>query len=251
MKRLLLVLIPACVFCAARPVAAQVAHDGTGTCSTGTSGSSPLTISHTATGSNLTMFVAILDSANTGNVTDVSYNGISLTENPDSPLEPGGGGNRFVRTYYGSVASGTHNVVVTNGATSTIWVEVCTYSGAATSPEAKSTVTTVNASPTTGTVTVATANAWTVYAVSDTSGTQAASTGSTLYGCSALSLICIYDSNGTQTAGSHSMSITQNAAAEEAGFIFSLAPFTASGGGCYRTLLGVGCDDQAPVRDDR
>lgn len=244
MKRLLLAL---CLLLAFVPAASAANARDVGTCSTGTGAGATLTISHTATGSHLFMSVVITDAA-VSNVTGVTYNSVALTANPDSPLQPGGPGDRFVLNYYlgdGNVATGTNNLVVTSGGSATIWAEVCTYSGVANSqPEARGVVTTVGTSPTTASATVATANAWTIYMVSDTGGTQAASTGSTLYGCSASTIACIYDSNGTVSTGSHSMSITNGGTGSQGGFILSLAPFTGSATvPCRRALLGVGCDD--------
>lgn len=243
MKRLLFVLM---FVLAAQTTSAAIARD---TCSTGTGSGATLTISHTATGADLFMTVVILDTVSV-NVTNVDYNSVALTASPDNALVPAVGVRRSLNYYLNGPSTGTHNLVITSGGGGSIWAEVCTYTGvAAAQPDARGTITTSLASPTTGSVTVsgtATVNAWTIFLVTDDSGTQAASTGSNLNGCSASTIACIYDSNGAVGAtGAHSMAVTTNATGSQSGFVLSLAPVT--GGGavtpCRRSLLGVGCDE--------
>lgn len=107
-----------------------IARDNFSTSSTtGTS----LTISHTTTGSNLLMLVGVYEDVATGttpNTTGITYNGVALTQLVSEYRTFSAG---LISSIWGLVApaTGTHNVVISEGSSIPFNGFVATYTGCA------------------------------------------------------------------------------------------------------------------------
>lgn len=199
------------------------------------------TYSHTCTGSDRALFVAIVgDFADV--VTGVTYAGVSMTRIDEVRV----GSDRYVYLYgLLNPASGANNVVVSASA-SIFLLGVCSsYTGADTSgsmPDASNT-NSVTGGPTTLTTSVTTVadNCWSVlaaYAVSASNMT--AGTGSTeRKEDTTFHRLTIYDSNAAITpAGSYSMTCDSNSGDGIGHVIGSFAPPGGGGGDTKAYLLG-------------
>jgi hypothetical protein len=230
LRRLIpLVLLPVV---AGTPLAhAAIAHDADAG-SHASSGSSSLSWSHTCTGSNLILFVAVGTGNNSPSVT---YNSVSMTQVASTSQS----GYYTYLFYLVAPATGSHNVVVTlNSGTNVIFGQSTSYTGAKQSgvPDASTTATDAGTgNPLAPSVTTVANNAWTVASfVSASSAAPTAGTGATLrhedHDGSPMSA-ALFDSDGALTpAGSHSMTMNAaNNSAYKAGVMASFAPDTGGG----------------------
>ena len=188
---------------------------------------SSLTYSHTCTGSNLILWVAIDTDTATDVVTGVSYNSIALTKTDNKVT--GGAANRQCYLYYLiAPATGANNINITISGTHDIHAESTSYTGALQSGVPDAHTTSAVASPatseTTALVTVAD-NCWMVSALSTPSGIPTGGTNNTARQTQNTS--GIGDSNGVITpAGSLSMTWNFPGAGDGAVCQASFAPAT-------------------------
>jgi hypothetical protein len=204
----------------------------------GASSASPITLSHTCTGSNLLLNTHTAFAV--GFATGVTYNSVAATRIADKvhSTVPDYSLSSF---YNAGPATGANNIVAT-AASGAGYLEAASYSGCAQTgiPDASTTnQNTASASMTTS-VTVIAANSWAFLWQGSSSGGIAAGTGTTSRQ-SPQSGLMFGDSNGALSAGSNSMTITCSSGSSYA-IMASFAPFVAGAGVTARRLavLGVG-----------
>ncbi len=191
----------------------------------GPTGASPLTWTHTCTGSNLVLLVYCFAFGG-DNVTSVTYNGVALTQLTKVAA--------FAAMYYvyalAAPATGAHSVVVTTSSGNALGVSV-SYTGAAQSglPDQSTTNTQASGPTTFGTsVTPVAANCWVVSGAMNNAALPTVNTNLTSRN-SASSLLAVGDSNAAVTAGvSYTQTWNVNTGGSSAIIQVSLAPFVAS-----------------------
>lgn len=203
------------------------------------SSSGTLTFSHTCTGSNLALYVAVCTSGAT-TVTGITYNGVAMTL-VDSYAATGQGAVTDNCLYMlTGPATGSNNVVVTASASgSLIYAQSSSYTGAAQTGQpphqtknsansATSLTTTVNTSSA-----PSTDNCWVIGGYfMDGNFTVSAGASTTLRSTNASikNWLGMMDGNAAVTpAGSSSLIFNASSACNLRGIITSLAPFTAAG----------------------
>ncbi len=219
----------------------EIALDSVNAGGTGTGTS--LTYSHTCTGSNLILFVAIsVLTVGVDDLTTVTYNSVAMTQVGKKNTNAGGD-NRWVYLYYlVNPSTGANNIVISSTSSTQTTSNAVSYTGAKQTgvPDASATNSTTGSTSLTGTVTSIADNCWTVGAIRGSGGALSASGGTTIRGTiSSFNKIC--DSNGAITpAGSTSLGYTCTSG-DNAIVIASFAPYVAATTSAnFFTLLGVG-----------
>lgn len=203
------------------------------TSSTSASGS-PITLSHTCTGSNLLLIVGTRsDDESTNPITGVTYNGVAMTQLPThSPKAYDSGSGRLTLWYLFAPATGANTIsIATSPATSGMQVYAASYTGVAQSGFPDASTSNFNSSAASGsnttTITTVAANAWAlVMHANDNGAGSTAGSGATIRvktGAGGL-----YDSNGALAAGSHSMTVNLTVANPNGQIMVSFAPFVAA-----------------------
>lgn len=179
--------------------------------STGTDGNgTTLTFSHTCTGSNLILFVSAGTNVSGSIISGVTYNGVALT---NINLSGTGIGSLWKTSlwYLVAPATGANNVVITGTITGRIAGASASYTGALQISPIDSNAVNNDPGPgsvstLTGSTTVVANNCWVVMGGSnDNGGPLTAGTGSTGRFLAPTSETGFFDSNGTVSAGSYSM----------------------------------------------
>jgi hypothetical protein len=201
----------------------------------GTLGASPVSHSHTCTGSDRILFVAAWGDA--GNPTAVTYNGVSMTKIADIPAN--GDAYRGNLWYLVNPATGANNVTVT-GAGLNVYGMSASFTGASQTGVPDASATESNLSTTSATIDVTTIadNCWTILCTTGTgvptgmtNGTERQSANTNHLG----------DSNGAKTpAGATSITSTFGASANAYSVIASFAPSVASTTTSSLMLMGMG-----------
>lgn len=213
-----------------------IATDSTavGTIVTATS----ITWSHTCTGSNLALVVAVFGDLTSDLVTGATYNGVAMTKLGSTQVPA----DRFIYLFgLLNPATGANNVVVSASSSIRLDGVSASYTGVSAFETA---VTSTAASPATSltlTATTGVANCWLVANFKQDLGTSTAGTGTTIRVDSTHGMN-IADSNGALTQASHSL-IENLAGGENWGGI--MAAMEPSGGAAAAVqqmlmLLGVG-----------
>jgi hypothetical protein len=195
-----------------------------------------LTFSHTVTGSNPILFVNVVGSNSTDNITGATYNGVSMSLVGKIQTFT----ERWVYLFVlVGPATGANNVVVSSSPADVIAPDATSYTGAAQSgqPDAFSTKSS-SGGLFTDAVTVVAANCWIVWSVrSDQSGQAPFSGAVTTQRQSSLN-VYYADSNGTVGTGSQS-STYGTSDGNWGGVMASFAPAVAVSIPPMLTLLGV------------
>ena len=168
------------------------------------------TFSHTCTGSNLVLYVAISNNSTSDGISGVTYNSLAMTRVGTSS---DGLGHRGYLYRLFNPPTGAHNVVVTRSNSDYICATSASYSGVAQgTTNFASNIQTSNASTNVNTLTTLVANCWLVSAdVNDNGAAPTAGTGAYLRQIGANIFNALFDSNGAiASAGSTSMTINQN-----------------------------------------
>lgn len=240
MKRLLLLglLVLGLAAPASAQIALDVATDG------GSSSTSPLTFSHTVTGSNPYLVVGVMGDPSVDMVTGCTYNSVSMTQLDKIQTT---GPSRWMYLFgLAAPATGAHNVVCSASASALFSALSVSYTGvnATGQPDSHNTGT-ANANPFSVSTTVVASNTWLVGVFFDANGFPSASTGTTqrvkgdLCGCG----FAMEDSNAIVGTGTQSLTINSTGAGIS-GIVASLVPQGGGGGGGGSThrlmLLGAG-----------
>jgi len=196
-----------------------------------------LTWSHTVTGSNPILHVAVFGDLVSGDatgvkITGVTYNAVAMTlvgkiaeENGVTPAN-----DRWVYLFeLVGPATGAHNVVVSASASIAIAGQSVSHTGAKQSgqPEASTTNSATGTSSITTSVTTIADGSWTVLAIRTSGGTVSAGSGSTVRVTNANGL-SLADSGGPKTpAGSYSMAVTTAGSTTFGVVMASFSPLTA------------------------
>lgn len=188
----------------------------------GNTSTSPLTFSHTTTGSNTIGFVAIIGDLIGGadDISAVTWGGSACTliAKVTAAIPPALGNTRIMYLYAKTApATGSQTISISSSANHFLCALTATYTGVNQTgqPEASTThqSATESASTLTTSLTTLTDNSWTVLAVQSYDGVAApaASTGATRRKFdAAFGFVAIMDSNAVITpAGSYSMTSTQ------------------------------------------
>lgn len=202
--------------------------------STGNAASSPVTVSHTCTGSNRILFVAVMiqNAGNGDTLTGVTYNGVAMNFGIKI-LHPTVIGRCEYIYYLQNPASGTHNIVATASAVSSIMLlNNASYTGAKQTgtPTFTSYGPTISTSETLS-FTTTTNFSW-LFAFFNPiqyGGAVTAQSGTTLRTQSALTNGCIGDS-GTSIypAGTSSLGVTYDSSIDWTGLTAIIEPATGS-----------------------
>lgn len=201
--------------------------------------SSPFTFSHTCSGTNRLLIVAVEGNVTTDTITGVTYAGVSMTK-LDSVQMPA---NRWIYIYgLLAPATGANNVVITSTGT---FIGACSasYTGVKQSglPDAITHNTTTGTSLSTSLSSLSD-NAWALALISGSGGATTVSTGQTVR-VTDDDGVSIIDSNAViHPAGSTTVTFTQALASRPMGCIMMyMAPVvTASAVKPFRALMGVG-----------
>lgn len=207
-----------------------------------TNGTTSQSHSHTCTGSNLGLVVGVTGdtTGNGDNITGATYNGVAMT----LVVKANDAGRWLYLFYLNAPATGAHNIVVSASVSCYIGIAAASYTGVSQSgqPEANA-----HASGQTQTVTTIAANAWTVMAAKDESGSIVAGASTTKRAGDGFGgdLTGIFDSNVALAAGSHSLAFSGTSNNNSAGIIVSLAPvasasFNAAWNQAANTTLSTG-----------
>lgn len=195
--------------------------------SSGTSGSgTTLTISHTASGVNPILWVGIVGSSDTDNVTGVTYNGVSGTRVGTTIFQ-----TRYFYLYYVKGVTGTANIVVTNsGSGDTYMSASCgSWSGASQTGIPDATVQATNAATSvSATITTVADNCFVVgYTAGQGYDVTSIDTGGTIRS-QANAFVALFDSTTAKTpAGSKTMTANWSGSTNHAIILASFAPGTA------------------------
>ncbi|HEX9061348.1 MAG TPA: hypothetical protein VF941_14305 [Clostridia bacterium] len=192
----------------------------------------PVTWSHTCTGSNLALFVGIRNqSSNSDDVTSVTYNGVAMTLIPGGKINNNGA---YVYLYYlFAPATGTNTVSVsTSNAADTVTGFSVSYTGVKQSgmPDASNTATSATSSISASLTTVAN-NCWYI-AIEGNNQNTISSTGGGLTLLDQTGGAGSADSNGSVAIGTYSPSFTLGGTSSSAMVVasFAPAPVVVSGG---------------------
>lgn len=190
---------------------------------------SPLTFSHTTSGSDRLIIVYVYDGSN--RTTGVTYGGVALTLVQDLVMTGAAAGQYIQLWYLLNPASGANNVVVSGTPDPIgVYASAVSYTGVAQSgqPDASNKQATSPATSLTTSVTTVADNCWLMgYAYHG--ATISAGTGTTSRGSNAGGQLTAIDSNGAKTpAGSHSLQTTSTSTFV-GHVIASFAPATAGG----------------------
>lgn len=184
-------------------------------------GTSPITFSHTCTGSNLVLLVGVETITTCSGVT---YNGVAMTQLVTTNV----GG--VVNYLFGLVApaTGANNVVVSfTGGSTYCRAVAASYTGVSQTglPDATGSNTIAGSSTTmTTTLTTVANNCWTALFTFTTVPGATAGTGTTLRKADAQSYAILFDSNGAVVAGSNSLIINYTSGTGTVGVMVSIAP---------------------------
>ncbi len=198
------------------------------------------TYSHTCTGSQLILFVSVVDDTTNGadKIAGVTYAGVSMTRIISMFNNPG---NEPLFLYMLTApATGANNVVITSTANITVSSAAVSYTGAAQSgqPDATSANFTIGNSATCTTNVVA-ANCWVIAAGSDGAiGSPTAGTGINAVRTTMTFEAVTGDSNGTVSTGNYNTTFNRTGGAI-AVVAASFAPFTAVGPTTVKTWNGI------------
>lgn len=200
-----------------------IATDATSTGDQGTPGTS-FSVSHTCTGSDLLLWVGILDDGGSGNITGVTYDSVSMTKIDETQHT----GSQFISLWYLiNPSTGANDITSTGTSSSSPSIRGSSYTGAQQSgvPDDTATVTAATRTTTTGTVTTVADNAWTLM-LGRAGATMSAGSGTTIrVGTGAGPML--FDSNAAITpAGSSSLIFTNSSSTTDA-IIVSFAPAVA------------------------
>lgn len=209
--------------------------------STGTS----QTFSHTVTGSDTFLWVAIFTQTNSSDVvTGVTYNSVALTRGDSQTITDGTYTVRGYIYYLASPDTGTHNVVISCSSSVLIRSESSSYTGV-TGGYDTSSVQSQNTSDTGTHVftfnlpSVSSSGAWAVLGAVNNQNTVVADTGSTLR-TSGGAPYELYDSNGVVSGSVNmSVSVTSAGGAYYCGAAMGSMKTAASGPANVKTYKGV------------
>lgn len=240
MKQILSLILIAFLF----PISvnAAISFDTGSTLRDSSTGDNTLTQSVTFAASN-EILVGCARTASPETISSMTYNGVSMTQFSFSPITMANG-EAVAEYYLTNPASGSaHNLVVTFSGTNSQFIHYLgwsAYAGASLTgiPDNHTVINNSNSSPLTTSVTVNTANSWTVLCIDTDNGGLAASTGSTLRGSISGSQFGVFDSNGPLSAGSQSMTVTFGAGSANGGYLISLAPPVAASVPIFQTIYG-------------
>lgn len=203
-----------------------------------------LTVSHTCTGSNLALIVAVTTYVNADPITSVTYNGVPMTQISKQAVS-GFGINNY-QYMYGllSPATGANNIVVNVSPNSSIDLASASYTGVKQSglPDAFNTGNATGTAVTASVTTIAD-NCWVVVGVCIGDVINSVTGGSLRNQMEPAGYSAIMDNNAAKTPAG-SVSVIMNLASSSGDFwsAVSIAPFTGGGGATlpFRSLLGVG-----------
>lgn len=173
-----------------------------------TASAASLTYSHTCTGSNLILMLAINVSSSTDAITAVTYNSVAMTLIQKSHTQSSIWGYQY---YLQAPATGAHNVVISVSPNSAISATSVSYTGVkqSGSPVDQMTTNSSASSPITTSLTTTWGNTWGFIYADSTSGSLTAGTGSTIRDTS--TNFNTFDSNGALAYGSASMGVQNSA----------------------------------------
>jgi hypothetical protein len=209
---------------------AVIAFDSASQQITSSTGSNSLSFNNVA-GNFMVVFLYDNSSSTTG----VTYNGVSLTDTGITVVKSASNQFTGYAFYLKSPATGANTLTASrSSSTGDYYLHVATYSGAGTTqPDNAAATTEASSSTMTQTITVNTANSWTVCSAFADGGSLAASTGSTLRGSIINTVTGLFDSNAAMAAGSQSMVQTMNGTFKRVGIIMSIKPIVAASSGFF------------------
>lgn len=205
----------------------------------GNTSATSLTFAHTCTSADILWVFTVLGS---NNLTSVTYNGTAMTQ---AVTKTGGAGNCFLHFLY-SPTTGTNNVVITAGASMTIYGMASSYTGANQSgqPDATGSANVAGVGSGTWTGLDITSIADNCWAIMGSFKTFTEIPGAT-FGCTTrrqAASICLVDTNSAKTpAGSISMRVAHTGGSQNythVGATFS--PSVPSSNNSLRSLTGMG-----------
>lgn len=193
---------------------------------------SPVTLSHTCTGSNRILIVFVFDSAgSTHGTTGVTYNGVAMTQIGTAQTYPSGAVSSTSAWYLIAPATGVNTISVATTTASSTSIISMSYTGAKQSGQPDSSF--KDLYNTTGhttwslSTTVVASNCWLVAGMVDDSNAPTAGSGTTMRQNSG-SGFGGFDSNGTVSTGSQTLNFSFSSSGKQTGIIVSIAPSVAA-----------------------
>lgn len=193
---------------------------------------SPVTFSHTCTGSDRILIVFVWDTAGTSHgTTGVTYNGVSMTQIGTAQTHPTTGVSSTSAWYLIAPATGSNTIsIATTTAGSTAAVAM-SYTGAKQSGQpdsnAKNSYNTTAHTTWSLSTTVVASNCWLAAGMVDDSNAPTAGASTTMRQNSA-SGFGGFDSNGTVSTGSQTLNFAFSSSGKQTGIIVSIAPSVAT-----------------------
>lgn len=191
------------------------------------SGVTSKTLSYTTTGSNPGLVLCVVGDQVSDLITGATYNGVSMTQLDKMNNTFANG--RYTYTYYlGGFVAGTYNIVVSASASTTIAMNVLSYSGVASTADNHTTGSTASASSFGQSITTVANNSWTCgfFAESGSSPAQYSAGASTTLR-DPNGYMCSCDGNAAVTpAGSTTLTVSSSHAANQwMALLVSVAPY--------------------------
>jgi hypothetical protein len=180
-------------------------------------GTSSLTISHTASGSNRIAIIGVVNqNATSGIVTGVTYGGVACT-NVINNVQAGSGARLSIWYFIAPSTSATNVVISRSNTSGALYGQVLSYTGASQTTQPDSSDDdggTGNVTSRTATATSVANNIWAAAVAYNDNGNLAAGTNSTARGTLQDSLFRMFDNSGvapiTPASTSYSMEVTGN-----------------------------------------
>lgn len=181
-----------------------------------------LTVSHTCTGSDLALVVAVTDISGASVVSGVTYNSVAMTK-----VDEIGANRAFTLWYLTAPDTGAHDIVVTAGSSTYIGLAAASYTGVLQTGQPEVEFESSGASPLALGLTTLTDNSWVIAGAKAETGNTDAGTGATRRATDLLTnpngITAIFDSNAAVTpAGAYALAVTGST--NLAGISIALAP---------------------------
>lgn len=187
--------------------------------------SSPMTLSHTCTGSDRFLVVGLYTAASNSRTTSVTYNGVAMTQAIKNENNPSGETTEI--WYLMNPASGANNIVITLSTDTPIEVCAASYTGVLGGLDNSAVASNTSTTSFAGSVTTVADNCWYVMFARNNADVYGSGAGTTRRANQGACSIC--DGNAAKTpAGSATLTLTVGGSYAHGGSLLSMSPTAAA-----------------------